>query len=255
MAVNATTFDGALERLLRAPADGSHLRAHFCSVHTLIEATDNPELRAALNDAELIAPDGMPLVWGGRLQGYQVGRVCGPDLMLALLERSVATGGRHYFYGGAEGVPEQLAGRLQQRFPGLVVAGGYSPPFRALTPEEDEAVVQHINEARPDYVWVGLGSPKQDLWVASHFGRLDASVLLAVGAAFDFHTDRVKRAPLWMQRVGLEWFFRLSTEPRRLWKRYTIINARFVALVAADVVRGVAGRIRGPRGADQRPGR
>jgi N-acetylglucosaminyldiphosphoundecaprenol N-acetyl-beta-D-mannosaminyltransferase len=156
--------------------------------------------------------------------------------MLALCERSVGRGYRHFFYGGAEGVPERLAASLQQRFPGLLVVGTYSPPFRPLTSEEDVQVVQMINEAAPDVVWVGLGSPKQDQWMAAHVGQLAAPVLIGVGAAFDFHAGRKKQAPLWMQRSGLEWLFRLLTEPRRLWRRYLISNPKFVFLVLAQVL-------------------
>jgi len=182
-----------------------------------MECQRDPELRRIYNASGMTTPDGMPLVWLSRLHGYHhVDRVYGPDLMLALCERSVKRGYRHFFYGGAEGVPEHLAARLQSRFPGLIVAGTYSPPFRPLRPEEDEQIVQLINETSPDIVWVGLGSPKQERWMAEHIDRLTAPVLIGVGAAFDFHTGRKPQAPRWMQRSGLEWLFRLLTEPRRL---------------------------------------
>jgi N-acetylglucosaminyldiphosphoundecaprenol N-acetyl-beta-D-mannosaminyltransferase len=190
------------------------------------------ELRGIHNLAGLVTPDGMPLVWIGRLQGHrQMDRVYGPDLMLALCERSVPRGYRNYFYGGAASVPEQLAEGLQSRFPGLQVSGTYSPPFRPLTPDEDADVVTKINAAQSDIVWVGLGTPKQERWMAAHVGRIDAPVLLGVGAAFDFHTGRLPQAPNWMRRSGLEWCFRLLTEPKRLWRRYLSNNPRFVALV------------------------
>lgn len=206
-------------------------------VHSVMECQRDPELRCVFNASGLTTPDGMPLVWLCRLKGYRtVSRVYGPDLMLALCERSVGRGYRHFFYGGAEGVPERLAASLQQRFPGLLVVGTYSPPFRPLTSEEDVQVVQMINEAAPDVVWVGLGSPKQDQWMAAHVGQLAAPVLIGVGAAFDFHAGRKKQAPLWMQRSGLEWLFRLLTEPRRLWRRYLISNPKFVFLVLAQVL-------------------
>jgi len=201
-------------------------------VHSVMECQRDPQLRHIFNTSGMTTPDGMPLVWISRLKGFRhVDRVYGPDLMLALCERSVARGYRHFFYGGAEGVPEQLAEVLQRRFPGLVVAGTFSPPFRPLTPEEDEHIVQMINKAVPDIVWVGLGSPKQERWMAAHVDRLTAPVLIGVGAAFDFHTGRKPQAPRWMQRSGLEWLFRLLTEPRRLWRRYLINNPLFVALV------------------------
>jgi N-acetylglucosaminyldiphosphoundecaprenol N-acetyl-beta-D-mannosaminyltransferase len=179
----------------------------------------------------------MPLVWLSRLQGFHhVERVYGPDLMLALCERLAAKGYRHFFYGGAEGVPEQLASVLQKRFPGLQVAGTFSPPFRSLTADEDDRIVQMINAAAPDIVWVGLSTPKQERWMAGHRERLTAPVLIGVGAAFDFLTGRKPQAPRWMQRAGLEWLFRLLTEPRRLWRRYLINNPLFVALVVLQAL-------------------
>ena len=171
----------------------------------------------------------MPLVWLSRARGFgYVNRVYGPDLMLALCERSLSKGYRHFLYGGAPGVPEKLAENLKRRFPGLDVVGTYSPPFRPLTHEEDERVVRMINEAGPDIVWVGLSTPKQERWMAGHIGRLEAPVLIGVGAAFDFHSGVKRQAPRWMQRSGLEWLFRLLTEPRRLWRRYLIYNSLFV---------------------------
>ena len=201
-------------------------------VHSVMDCQRDPELRRIQNASGMTTPDGMPLVWLSRLHGHDyVDRVYGPDLMLALCERSVEKGYRHFFYGGAEGVAEQLAANLQDRFPDLRVTGTYSPPFRPLTEDEDGEIVQMINESNPDIVWVGLGAPKQERWVASHVDRLKAPVLIGVGAAFDFHTGRKPQAPQWMQRRGLEWLFRLMTEPGRLWKRYLINNPLFVALV------------------------
>jgi N-acetylglucosaminyldiphosphoundecaprenol N-acetyl-beta-D-mannosaminyltransferase len=233
----------AVQLFLDAPASGERLRAHFCTTHTLVEASDNPRLREALNhEAAIASPDGMPLVWVGRAMGRRVGRVCGPDLMPLLIDRARERGARHYFYGGAPGVADALAARLTEKFPGLIVAGTHSPPFRALTPEEDAAEVGLINAARPDYVWVGLGSPKQDLWIADHRLRLDAAVLFAVGAAFDFHSGGLRRAPKWMQRTGTEWLFRLLAEPRRLLRRYTVVNTRFVLLLARQILGRRPGR-------------
>ncbi len=235
--ISAFTFDEALELLLAAPAQGRRLHVHFCTVHSVVEAADDPTLRSVFNAPDSIAsPDGMPLVWVGRVLGRRVARVCGPDVMPALIDRSRTNGARHFFYGGAPGVAERLAARLAERYPGLEVVGTHSPPFRTLTPEEDAAEVALINAARPDYVWIGLGAPKQDLWVARQREALDASVLLAVGAAFDFHSGGLRRAPAWMQRAGLEWLFRLLAEPRRLIRRYAVTNTRFVYLVGKDLV-------------------
>jgi N-acetylglucosaminyldiphosphoundecaprenol N-acetyl-beta-D-mannosaminyltransferase len=202
------------------------------NVHTITECQQNPDFRLIHNQAGMVTPDGMPLVWVSRLKGArQVKRVYGPDLLLAVSEVSARQGYRQYFYGGAEGVAARLANQLTARYPGLQVAGLESPPFRPLTEAEDDAAVARINAACPDIVWVGLGAPKQERWMAAHFGRLTAPVIISVGAAFDFHAGVKKQAPRWMQRAGLEWLHRLASEPRRLWKRYFINNPWFVWLV------------------------
>ena len=201
-------------------------------VHGVMESQYDNELRQIHNNAGMVTPDGMPMVWLSKLAGNKhVDRVYGPDLMLEVCQHSVAKGYRHYFYGGAEGVAEKLIAQLTTKNPGMQIAGSYCPPFRPLTPEEDAAVIQEINDSKADIVWVGLSTPKQERWMNAHIGKLDAPVMLGVGAAFDFHAGLKKQAPYWMQRNGLEWFFRLVTEPRRLWKRYLQNNPRFVALV------------------------
>jgi N-acetylglucosaminyldiphosphoundecaprenol N-acetyl-beta-D-mannosaminyltransferase len=235
--VNPAPFAAILERVLAAPDRGERLALHFATAHSLVEAHDSAALRDALSRG-LVEPDGMPLVWLARRADRAAERVCGPDFMPALIAAGVERRRSHFFYGGGPGVPEGLAARLAATFPGLRVAGTLSPPFRPLSPEEDAAIVAQINAAEPDYVWVGLGAPKQDVWVAEHRPRLDAAALLAVGAAFDFHAGRRRRAPRWMQRTGTEWLFRLVTEPRRLAGRYTKVNARFVALVVRERLRG-----------------
>jgi N-acetylglucosaminyldiphosphoundecaprenol N-acetyl-beta-D-mannosaminyltransferase len=206
-------------------------------VHGVVESQRDERLRQIHNNAGMVTPDGMPLVWISKLKGHlQVDRVYGPDLMLALCRRSLEKGYRHFFYGGAEGVPERLAQRLQQRFPGLRVVGTYSPPFRPLTEVEDEAIVRTINASQADIVWVGLSTPKQEKWMAEHVGRLNASVLLGVGAAFDFHAGLKRQAPRWIQRSGFEWLFRLLTEPRRLWRRYLVNNPTFIFLITLQLL-------------------
>jgi len=239
--VNVAPFDDAITAVLNAPDTGARLALHFANAHSMVEANRNPQLRSAMN-ANVVEPDGMPLVLLARSRGVKTERVCGPDFMLALVRRGVPLGRSHFFFGGAPGVAEELARRLGKAYPGLLVAGTISPPFRELTPEEDESFVAEINAAKPDYVWVGLGAPKQDLWVAAHRDRLDAAALLAVGAAFDFHSGRRRRAPRWMQRTGMEWLFRLLMEPRRLASRYTVVNARFLWLVLKEGLRGPSRR-------------
>jgi len=234
--VNAAPFADVLDAVVNAPDTGARLSIHFATAHSLTEANDSPEVRAALN-AGVVEPDGVPLVWLGRRRGIKMERVCGPDFLPALVERGIPLGRSHFFLGGPPGLPEALAKRLGKVYPGLRVAGTLSPPFRPLSPEEDEALVAQINSAAPDFLWVGLGAPQQDLWVASHRPRLNAAALLAVGAAFDVHGGTRRRAPSWMQRTGTEWFFRLAMEPRRLARRYTVVNARFVRLVLQDALR------------------
>ena len=209
-------------------------REYLCvtGVHGVMESQDDDSLRGIHNRSGLTVPDGMPMVWCAHRAGFPtVERVYGPDLMLAVLERAAERGWRSYFYGGADGVPEALALAMTTRFPGLLVVGVESPPFRALTPEEARADDARINAAAPDLVWVGLSTPKQERWMAAHRTSLHAAALLGVGAAFDFHTGRVRQAPSWIQARGLEWAFRLAVEPRRLWRRYLRNNPRFVAAI------------------------
>jgi N-acetylglucosaminyldiphosphoundecaprenol N-acetyl-beta-D-mannosaminyltransferase len=200
-----------------------------CNVHSVMECRRDGRLRQIVNAAGMVTPDGMPLVWLGRLGGQgQVSRVYGPDLMLAELESSLRSGHSHFFYGGRAGVATGLADRLAKRFPGLRIAGTLTPPFGSAAELCNPATAAAINQARPDVVWVGLTSPKQEFWMACMRPLLQAPVLIGVGAAFDFHSGTVAQAPAWMQRSGLEWLFRLLTEPRRLWRRYLIDNPWFV---------------------------
>lgn len=213
-------------------------RDYVCcvSVHGLVTAQRDQDIRSALNRAGLTTEDGMPLVWWCRRAGFaQAGRVCGSDLLDAMCALAVRHGHRHYFYGGSPDVVERLVSRLTERHPGLIIAGYRSPPFRPLTATEDAAVVAAINETRPDYVWVGLGMPKQEKWMTAHVGTIAATALIGVGAAFDFHARTKPRAPRWMQRSGLEWLFRLGSEPRRLAGRYLIDNTIFVLQTALQL--------------------
>ncbi len=206
-------------------------REYVCliSVHGLVVAQRDPTVRSALNRCGLAAEDGMPLVWWSRLAGFsEARRVCGSDLLDEVCAYGVPRKYSHYFYGASPRVLELLVDRLRRRHPGLIVAGYRSPPFRPLSAAEDAADIAAINDARPDFVWVGLGMPKQEKWMVEHLGKIDAAALIGVGAAFDFHAGTKPRAPIWMQRSGLEWLFRLMTEPRRLAHRYLIDNALFV---------------------------
>ena len=206
--------------------------SHFIAVtnvHVLMEARHSPTFRKVLDSADLCVPDGMPLVWLGRSRGYPLSRrVYGPDLLLDFCRETNGKGYRHFFYGGAPGVAKALAEKLKAQFPMLEVAGVHSPPFRPLTPEEDAREVEMIIHSAADVLWVGLGCPKQECWMYEHRDRLRVPVLVGVGQAFDIHAGRLRQAPVWMREHGLEWLFRLKTEPRRLWKRYLVYNSEFV---------------------------
>jgi len=216
-------------------------KGYICvaATHTVVATQDDPELRAAVLGASLVVPDGQPVVWAMNALGHDLpSRVYGPDLMEQYCDRSALTGARMFLYGGRnQGALVQLALNLRTRFAGLRIVGGYSPPFRDLSDEELDAVVEEINAAKPDVVWVGIGVPKQEKWMATLRGRLDAPVLVGVGAAFDFHAGLVPQAPGWMQSAGLEWLFRLAQEPRRLWRRYLTYNPRFVVGFARQYLR------------------
>jgi N-acetylglucosaminyldiphosphoundecaprenol N-acetyl-beta-D-mannosaminyltransferase len=232
--LDAQRYEPAIEALLKAARSSEARRAHFATVHSVVEATGSAEVREAFATAWMVCTDGLPLAWVARIRGNPAERVCGPDVMLTLCDRGRGPGLRHYFLGGGPGTAERLALRLASRFEGLQVAGTASPPFRDLTDAEDQAIVDAINSATPHVVWIGLGSPKQDLWAASHASRLRCGLVLPVGAAFDFHSGRLRRAPSWIRRLGLEWLFRLAMEPRRLLRRYVITNTRFIVLVARE---------------------
>jgi N-acetylglucosaminyldiphosphoundecaprenol N-acetyl-beta-D-mannosaminyltransferase len=234
--ISALTLEQA--RGLVLGVRGAIRRGYVCATgaHGVSEAQRDPAVRQALNAAWLNVPDGMPLVWLGRWHGHrQVTRVYGPDLMLAVCDTGRAAGLTHYFLGGGSGVPERLREKLTQRFPGLRVVGTMAPPFRPLTAAEAAVLAADVAAKRPDVFWVGLSTPKQELFMAEHWRQLDAGVLVGVGAAFDFLSDRVRQAPRWMQRSGLEWLFRLCVEPRRLAPRYFRHLPLFVLRVAAQL--------------------
>src|SRR5579885_271664 len=206
-------------------------------MHGVTEAQRDAYVGSILGAADLVVPDGMPLVWLARRQGRPLRRrVYGPELMAAFCEQTSSRRYRHFFYGGAPGVAETLAATFGQRF-GVLAVGSFTPPFRPLTPSEDEEIVSRINASRADIVWVGLSTPKQERWMFEHKSKLNVPVLVGVGAAFDFHTGRVAQAPEWMRENGLEWFFRLMQDPRRLWRRYVLGGARFCTLVLLEMLR------------------
>jgi N-acetylglucosaminyldiphosphoundecaprenol N-acetyl-beta-D-mannosaminyltransferase len=225
-AIDLPTAATIIENAVRGRSKG-----YVCvtGVHGVMEAQRDPEFRAILNQALLVTPDGMPTVWVGRMQGNSaMKRVFGPDLMLEVCRRSTAIGIRHFLYGGKPGIAAELAQNLQRRFPGIAVVGTFTPPFRPLEPSEQRAFEKQIDSARPDIVWVGLSTPKQEKFMAANFRHLSCKIMIGVGAAFDIHTGHVKDAPQWIKDAGLQWAHRLCQEPGRLWKRYLVNNSAFV---------------------------
>ncbi len=201
----------------------SHGQGYVCvtDVHSVAEALSDSAFRAILNGSFMTTPDGMPLVWMGHLQGHKrMRRVYGPDLLIEMCQLSEERGYRHFFYGGKPGVADQLGTRLKARFPGLNVVGTCTPPFRPLTASEEKQLIAFVEQTKPDVFWVGLGSPKQERFMAQYCGKLDCRLMVGVGAAFDFHSGAVKEAPRWLRNTGLQWVHRLIQEPRRLWRRY-----------------------------------
>lgn len=233
LGVGVSALTLAQTRDLVVSVRGKLRQGYIClgTAHGLTEAGNDPELRRIFNEAWLTTPDGMPLVWLGPAG---VERVYGPDLMLAVCDAGRAAGLRHFFYGGLPGVAETLAEKLLARFPGLDVGGAATPPFHELNATERATLRDRIAAVRPDVIWVGLGTPKQERFMARHWRELDAGVLIGVGAAFDFHSGRVRQAPRWLQRSGFEWAFRLGTEPRRLGPRYLKTNPVFLLRVLAQ---------------------
>jgi N-acetylglucosaminyldiphosphoundecaprenol N-acetyl-beta-D-mannosaminyltransferase len=237
--VSAVDYDGVMDWMDGTVA--ARGRGYICvaATHTVMVAQEDAAAMQAVRGASLVVPDGQPLVWALRALGRPLpDRVYGPDLMLKHCERAAANATRIFLYGGRnQGALVQLTLNLRRQYPGLRVVGGCSPPFRDLDDDELDAIAQEINRTGADVVWVGIGVPKQEKWMAAMRDRLDAPVLVGVGAAFDFHAGLVPQAPSWMQSAGLEWAFRLAQEPRRLWRRYLRYNPRFVAGFARQLLR------------------
>jgi N-acetylglucosaminyldiphosphoundecaprenol N-acetyl-beta-D-mannosaminyltransferase len=226
-AVQIPEVIGKMEQWISRRDSGRYIAV--TNTHVVVEAERDRSYKQTLVCADLVVPDGMPLVWIGRRNGFDMPqRVYGPDLFEAFCRETHEKGYTHFFYGGAPGTPEEVARVLKGRYPGLRVVGTYSPPFRPMTREEDAQTVAMINRAAPDVLWVGLGCPKQERWMHEHQSRLAVPVMLGVGAAFDFLSGRTPQAPRWIRDHGLEWLYRLCKEPRRLWRRYLVSNSSFI---------------------------
>jgi N-acetylglucosaminyldiphosphoundecaprenol N-acetyl-beta-D-mannosaminyltransferase len=227
--VSAINLDRAVAIADRLIGAGDCGYVCVTGVHGVMEAQADAEFRHILNHACINTPDGMPMSWVGRLQGFdQMDRVFGPDFMLEMCRFSVERNYRHFLYGGQPGVAERLKDALQSKFPGLQVVGTYTPPFRDLTAEEEAELVAQVQESKPHILWVGLSTPKQERFMARYVDRLRVPLLAGVGAAFDYHTGRIQDSPDWIKRAGLQWLHRLLQDPRRLWKRYLRNNPAFV---------------------------
>jgi len=236
--VSAINLKLAVELADQSIASGNQNYICVTGVHGVMEAQSNSEFRRILNHAFLNVPDGMPLTWVGHLQGFhKMDRVYGPDFMSAMCRLSIDRGYRHFLYGGKPGVAEELKEALERRFRGLQVVGTYTPPFRSLTAEEEEEIVNQIQESKPHVVWVGLSTPKQERFMVQYLNRLQAPLLVGVGAAFDYHTGRIHDSPEWVKRSGLQWLHRLAQDPRHLWKRYLRNNPVFLWKITLQMLK------------------
>lgn len=236
--VSAVTMDSAIAHIRDWIDSGTKHFVCVTSVHGIMECQRSPQLRQVHEDAGLVVPDGMPVVWMAQRLGHRHTRqVYGPNLMRELTAAMADGTVRHFYYGGAPGVAEQLRNEMIRQHPNLNVVGTFCPPFRPLTPDEDAAVVAEINAAAPDIVWVGLSTPKQEMWMHAHAAALNAPALIGVGAAFDFLSGQKQQAPQWIQKTPLQWLFRLACEPRRLWRRYLWIVPAFMWRAGLQLVR------------------
>lgn len=260
--VSATSYElvaAHIQEWLSARQNGTAgARARYVcvtSVHGIMTAQADAGFRRILNQADLVTPDGMPIVWALQSLGWKrQERVYGPTLMLELCGRAAADGARVYLYGSRKDVLPALEKRLRERFPGILIVGRYSPPFRPLTQTEDREISQVIRAASPDLIFIGISTPKQEHWMWSHRDAFPGAVMVGVGAAFDFHAGRIRQAPRWMQKHGLEWLFRLMSEPGRLWRRYLLETPRFIPYWALQRV-GILKYELPPELIDEIPGR
>jgi N-acetylglucosaminyldiphosphoundecaprenol N-acetyl-beta-D-mannosaminyltransferase len=236
--IDAISWEDVLSRIVSWGSQRQSRYVTLCNVHSLVTASQSLDFNGVISHADLALPDGAPVAWALRREGFpQQQRINGPDLTWRYLAVAERIGHKVFFFGSSEDTLAKLLARIQQQFPKLHVAGMVSPPFRELSTEEDQAYVDQINQSGAHVVFVGLGCPKQEAWMAAHRGRIQA-VMLGVGAAFDYHAGTIERAPQWMQKMGLEWFHRLCSEPRRLAKRYALTNSVFIYRMLKTITLG-----------------
>jgi|SRR5450755_538333 N-acetylglucosaminyldiphosphoundecaprenol N-acetyl-beta-D-mannosaminyltransferase len=234
--IDAVNMSMAVEAVESAIADKRKGYVCVTGVHGVMEAFRDRDLAVVFDQAFLVVPDGMPTVWIGRLQGFNaMDRVFGPDLMLELIDRSQTTGFSHFLCGGGYGVAEDLRRTLQQNFPLARIVGTFTPPFRDMTTEEEHQLIEKLTDLSPDIMWIGLSTPKQEHFMARFQSQLSPMIMIGVGAAFDFHTGRIKDSPAWVKRSGLQWCHRLMQEPSRLWRRYLVNNSQFVCHIGMQL--------------------
>jgi len=226
--IHAVTMRDAVDAVTAAIQGRQKGYVCVAGVHGVMEARRDPFLAAIFQGAFLVVPDGMPTVWMGKSQGLAMARVFGPDLMLAVLQESELAQATHYLYGGAPGVAKQLKEVLLQKYPGLRIVGTHCPPFRPLSAREQSALIDEMNSLQPDIIWIGLSTPKQEKFMAEYLPRLATTLMIGVGAAFDFHTGRINDSPAWVKQLGLQWVHRLAQDPLRLWRRYLVNNPPFL---------------------------
>jgi N-acetylglucosaminyldiphosphoundecaprenol N-acetyl-beta-D-mannosaminyltransferase len=237
--VHAVNMEEAVSRMRLALEDGRKGYVCLAGVHGIMEAHRHPDLQSIFANAYLVAPDGMPTVWMGHLQGLsKMRRVAGPDLMLEIVGRKDLSHCRHFLIGGTPGVAQQLRNELLRRFPWACIAGTFTPPFRAMTAQEDAELISQVQLSKPDIIWVGMSTPKQDRFMSRYLPMLDTKLMVGVGAAFLYHTGAIRDSPNWVKRAGLQWLHRLLQEPRRLWRRY-LLNVPLFLVQAALQATGV----------------
>lgn len=236
--IDAISWEDVLSRIVSWGSQHQSRYIALCNVHSVVTASQNADFNDVINNADLALPDGAPVAWALRREGHaQQRRINGPDLTWRYLAIAEKIGQHVFFYGSTEETLAKLLARIKKQFPKLHIAGMVAPPYRDLTPEEDQAYIDQINQSGANVLFVGLGCPKQEAWMAAHRGKIRA-VMIGVGAAFDYHAGTIQRAPKWMQRIGMEWLHRLASEPRRLAKRYAVTNSVFIYRMLKTVLVG-----------------
>lgn len=233
--IDAVTWNEALEKIEAWANKFESRYVCICNVHSVATASRDLNFATTLAKSDMATPDGAPIAWALRRMGFNgQQRINGPDLMFKYFAKAEKNRQAIFLYGGSQSTLDLLQKKLPEKFPSLIIAGAYSPPFRTLTAQEDQAIIERINNSGAGTVWVSLGCPKQEIWMESHKNRINA-VMIGVGAAFDYHAGTISRAPDWMQHIGLEWLFRLAAEPSRLWKRYLVTNSIFIARIPKSI--------------------